>query len=126
MDVEGERAHPLARAVRYQLAELPLGEDAEPDDPSLSPPDELRARILGQLGVVTDLAAVVRKSRPTPFFSGAFLFLALRHILVPEDVGLRQWWLYRSFPTKQMSHAADRDAGKSVRVRTSRAKKRNF
>jgi len=74
VDVEGERAHPLARAVRYRFAELPLGEDAEPDDPSLSPPDELRGRILGQLGVVTDLAVVVRKSGPPPFFLGAFSF----------------------------------------------------
>jgi len=64
VNVEGERAHPLARIVWYQLVELPPGEDAEPDDPSLSPPDELRARILGQVGVVTDLAAMVRKSGP--------------------------------------------------------------
>jgi len=104
VDVEGERAHPLARAVRYRFAELPLGEDAEPDDPSLSPPDELRGRILGQLGVVTDLAVVVRKSGPPPFFLGAFSFWALRQVLAPEDMGSRQRWIYRSFPTEQMSH----------------------
>jgi len=103
VDVEGEGAHPLARAVRYRLAEPP-GEDAGPDDPSLPPPEELRARILGQLGAVADLAAVVRRSGPPPLCPGAFSFWALRQVLGPEDVGSRQRWLYRSFPTERMSH----------------------